>query len=381
LSYKKVSKRVPYIHTTFGPFINALRSFFNTNVYKFNFTMVGTMDKAIQLIFQSQADPNVTLQGPLMPMIVFTPNLVEQVKEVDFPFRYTTYHPFQSKWFQQPFIFQDGSALDIVTRRMTGSVDIRVFAHSLMEIHDIQMAFLDAFRGYGKWIMLNHIKQFLVIEDNVRLFTDEGVEFLDWSKTNLSNMLIRSINKNKYYLQVDTDVQVRLESLTDASEFYGGTGLSEYALTGELTYEIELPALYNLYTDLDIVDFDVNIYNVFVPNYDLNIPPSASFKLIGISKEERNDRVAYMYADEDRSLSLAQILNRTVFEVELPEAGEIVPLILQSNEMDLSKDFIVLINGDIFEDIEVIDNHTIKVNYTKANTEPIVIEVMEINRF
>jgi len=243
------------------------------------------------------------------------------------------------------------------------------------------MAFLDAFRGYGKWIMLNHIKQFLVIEDNVRLFTDEGVVFLDWSKTNLSNMLIRSINKNKYYLQIDTDVQIRLESLTDASEFYGGTGLSDYALTGELTYEIELPALYNLYTDLDIVDFDVNIYNVFVPNYNLNIPPNASFKLIGISKEERNDRVAYMYANEDRSLSLAQILNRTVFEVELPEEGEIVPLILQSNEMDLSKDFIVLINGDIFEDIDVIDNHTIKVNYTKANTEPIVIEVMEINRY
>jgi len=380
VSYKKVSKRVPYVHTTFGPFINALKLFLLTRVYNFNFAMVGTMDKAIQLIFQSKSDSNMLLQGPLMPMIVFTPSIIEQVREADFPFKYTTYHPFQSKWFQQPFIFQDGSALDIVTRRMLGNVDIRVFAHSLMEIHDIQMAFLDAFRGYNKWIMLTHLKQFLVIEDDVRLFTDEGVKFLDWSKTNLSNMLIKSINKNKYYLQTDTDVQVRLDGLTDASEFYGGAGLSDYGLTGTLTYEIELPALYNLYTDLDIVDFDVNIYNIFAANYDPNmkIDPNSVFKLIGISKEERNDKVAYMYTDEEKTLSLAEILRRTVFEI-IPPLPEV--LILENADMDLTKDFIVLVNGDLFEDIEVINDHALKVNYTKPNTEKVIFEVMEINRY
>lgn len=380
MSYKKVSKRVPYVHTTFGPFINALKLFLLTRVYNFNFAMVGTMDKAIQLIFQSKSDSNMLLQGPLMPMIVFTPSIIEQVREVDFPFKYTTYHPFQSKWFQQPIIFQDGSALDIVTRRMLGNVDIRVFAHSLMEIHDIQMAFLDAFRGYNKWIMLTHLKQFLVIEDDVRLFTDEGVKFLDWSKTNLSNMLIKSINKNKYYLQTDTDVQVRLDGLTDASEFYGGAGLSDYGLTGTLTYEIELPALYNLYTDLDIVDFDVNIYNIFAANYDPNmkIDPNSVFKLIGISKEERNDKVAYMYTDEEKTLSLAEILRRTVFEI-IPPLPEV--LILENADMDLTKDFIVLVNGDLFEDIEVINDHALKVNYTKPNTEKVIFEVMEINRY
>lgn len=380
MSYKKVSKRVPYVHTTFGPFINALKLFLLTRVYNFNFAMVGTMDKAIQLIFQSKSDSNMLLQGPLMPMIVFTPSIIEQVREADFPFKYTTYHPFQSKWFQQPFIFQDGSALDIVTRRMLGNVDIRVFAHSLMEIHDIQMAFLDAFRGYNKWIMLTHLKQFLVIEDDVRLFTDEGVKFLDWSKTNLSNMLIKSINKNKYYLQTDTDVQVRLDGLTDASEFYGGAGLSDYGLTGTLTYEIELPALYNLYTDLDIVDFDVNIYNIFAANYDPNmkIDPNSVFKLIGISKEERNDKVAYMYTDEEKTLSLAEILRRTVFEI-IPPLPEV--LILENADMDLTKDFIVLVNGDLFEDIEVINDHALKVNYTKPNTEKVIFEVMEINRY
>ncbi len=368
------------MHTTFGPFINALKLFLLTRVYNFNFAMVGTMDKAIQLIFQSKSDSNMLLQGPLMPMIVFTPSIIEQVREVDFPFKYTTYHPFQSKWFQQPIIFQDGSALDIVTRRMLGNVDIRVFAHSLMEIHDIQMAFLDAFRGYNKWIMLTHLKQFLVIEDDVRLFTDEGVKFLDWSKTNLSNMLIKSINKNKYYLQTDTDVQVRLDGLTDASEFYGGAGLSDYGLTGTLTYEIELPALYNLYTDLDIVDFDVNIYNIFAANYDPNmkIDPNSVFKLIGISKEERNDKVAYMYTDEEKTLSLAEILRRTVFEI-IPPLPEV--LILENADMDLTKDFIVLVNGDLFEDIEVINDHALKVNYTKPNTEKVIFEVMEINRY
>lgn len=380
MSYKKVSKRVPFVHTTFGPFIFALKLFLLTRVYNFNFAMVGTMDKAIQLIFQSKSDSNMLLQGPLMPMIVFTPSIIEQVREADFPFRYTTYHPFQSKWFQQPFIFQDGSALDIVTRRMMGNVDIRVFAHSLMEIHDIQMAFLDAFRGYNKWIMLKHLKQFLVIEDDVRLFTDEGVKFLDWSKTNLSNMLIKSINKNKYYLQTDSDVQVRLDGLTDASEFYGGAGLSDYGLTGTLTYEIELPALYNLYTDLDIVDFDVNIYNIFAANYNPNIKldPNSVFKLIGISKEERNDRVAYMYSEEDRALSLAEILRRTVFEINPPIPEE---LVLENADMDLTKDFIVLANGDLFEDIEVINDHALKVNYTKPNTEKVIFEVMEINRY
>lgn len=375
---KQVSKRIPYIHQTFGPFINAVRDYFNTWVYEdFHFTLVGSMDKAIQIIYQSQSDPDMLLQGPYYPMIVFTPTLTEQVKEVDLPHKYTTYHPYQSKWFQRPFVFQDGSALDIVSRRMMGTIEFKVFAESLMEIHDIQMCILDAFRGTNKWMPIQHIKQFLVLEDDVRLFTDEGIVFLDWSQTNMSDKLIKSINSNKYYMSVGTTPWLNLQNLSDSSSFYGGTGMPEYALVGNLDFEIEIPVIYNLYTDLDITSIEAGIGVSFPVNYEdsTDYDYSIGDNYIGISYSERNDPSIKISTEDYDIPIILRILRRTVFEVEAPYE---CPLVLENEGMNaLSENLIVLFNGDPITNYETPGAHVIQINCEEPTNDTAYIEVIE----
>lgn len=375
---KQISKRIPYVHQAFGPFINAIRDYFNTWVYEdFHFTLVGTMDKAIQIIHQSNSDPDMLLQGPHYPMIVFTPTLTEQVKELDLPHKYTTYHPYQSKWFQRPFVFQDGSALDIVSRRMMGTIEFKVFAESLMEIHDIQMAILDAFRGTNKWMPIQHIKQLLVLEDDVRLFTDEGIVFLDWSETNMSDQLIRSINANKYYMPVGTTPWVNLQNLSDTSSFYGGTGMPEYALAGSLDFEIELPVIYNLYTDLDITSIEVGIGVSFPANYEdsTDYDYSIGDNYIGISYSERNDPSIKISVEDYDIPIILKILRRTIFEVEAPYE---CPLVLENEGMNaLSENLVVLFNGDLIDNYEAKGEHVIQINCDEPTNDTAYVEVIE----
>ncbi len=377
----QISKRIPYVHQAFGPFLKAIKDYFNVWVYNdFKFTMIGSMDKAIQIIHQAKSDPTMLDQGPYLPMIVFTPTITEQVKELDLPHKYTTYHPYQSKWFQRPFVFQDGSALDIVSRRMSGTIEFKVFAESLMEIHDIQMCIIDAFRGTNKWMPIQHIKQFLVLEDDVRLFTDEGVVFLDWSQTDMSEMLIRSINTNKYYMPVGTTPWVNLTNLSDASSFYGGTGMPEYALVGSLEFEIELPVIYNLYTNLDITSMEASIGVVFPANYEDADPSDYPIgeKYVGISYADRNDRTVTVSTDDYDVPLILKILRKTVFEIEPPYT---CPLVLENETMNaLSDNLVVLFNGTVIENYEVLGEHIIQINCDEPIDSTVYIEVLECAR-
>jgi hypothetical protein len=378
LANKQISKRIPYVHTAIGPFINAIKDYFTEWVYDdFQFAMVGSMDKAIQLIHQNKDDPDMLLQGPHYPMIVLTPTITEQVKTMDLPHKYTTYHPYQSKWFQRPFVFQNGSALDIVSRRMTGTVEFKIFAESLMEIHDIQMGIIDAFRGLNKWMPIQHIKQFLVLEADIRLLTDEGLVFLDWSETDMSEDLIRSINANKYYMPVGTTPWVNLQNLSDASSFYGGTGFPEYALVGSLDFELELPVLYNIYTDLDITSIETQIGVSFTPNYEdeMNKQQSVGETYLGMSYTDRGAVPITISTDDYDIPIIIRVLRKTVFEIEAPYT---CPLVLTNENMNaLYEHLIVSFNGDLIQNYESINEHTIQINCDEPTTDTAIIEVVE----
>ncbi len=165
-------KRIPFPHSSIGPFISCIKDYFNEWVYDFKFTVVGTYQKSIQLIEQKKNEMMVEKMGALTPILSFTPQLVEPVIPVDLNWKYSNLHPYQVKWNQRPLIKSGSTYFYVITRRMMGNIDMRIFCDSPMEMHDVYLSVLDAFRGLNKVSILPRIKQYLVVANEILVYED-----------------------------------------------------------------------------------------------------------------------------------------------------------------------------------------------------------------
>jgi hypothetical protein len=257
---EKYVGKIPFTHTAFGPFVNAVKHYINDFVYPFNYTVIGTLDKSIQMIHQRKSDPEIQRKGLFSPILSLTTVISEMVPETDNIMRYINGHPFAAPYFYNPFIWKDDNELYIVTKRVYGRIDFKVFADSYMEAQDIYMNLTDGFRGINKWIYLQDIKTAVLLSDEVLTYTVDGTNpVFNWGDTIRDTGMIRSIDHEKYYLPLKSKPCIRMESLADSSAFFGGQGLPEFTLSGSFGFEMELPSFYVLETDTQIKGIVVNI--------------------------------------------------------------------------------------------------------------------------
>ena len=193
-------------------------------------------------------------------MMIYTPTLEEPVPQTDFLWNYPNTHPYMAHWNRPPIIFEDGTMLTMTTRRMQGNIDLRIFVDSQPEEHDIQMSFLNFFRGLNTVVPLNNITLEFCLSDKIKMLTDRNDEIvLNLLDSNISHKLVKATNQYEYMIPIGTTPLLRLASLTDASTFYGGTDFAEFALSGSLQYELEIPSILTLQTELDIRHIEFNI--------------------------------------------------------------------------------------------------------------------------
>ena len=91
--------------------------------------------------------------------------------------------------------------------------------------------------------------------------------------SNISHKLVKATNQYEYMIPIGTTPLLRLSSLTDASTFYGGTDFAEFALSGSLQYELEIPSILTLQTELDIRHIEFNIRSTVDTNTGTIVEP------------------------------------------------------------------------------------------------------------
>lgn len=261
---KRVSSQVPYPSKAIGDFLGEVGNLLQTQVYtKFKHVIIGSFNKAVLYLEQLNNDKNVTSEHGMykdLPMMIYTPTLEEPVQQVDYLWNYPNTHPYMSAWNRPPIMFDDGTMLTMTTRRMQGNIDLRIFVDSQPEEHDIQMSFLNFFRGLNTVYPLNNITLEFCLSDKIKMLTDRNDEIvLDLLDSNISHKLMKTTNQYQYMIPIGTTPTLRLASLTDASTFYGGTDFAEFALSGSLQYELEIPAVLTLQTEVDIRSIQFNI--------------------------------------------------------------------------------------------------------------------------
>jgi len=261
---KRVSSQVPYPSKAIGDFLGEVGNLLQTQVYnKFKHVIIGSFNKAVLYLEQLNNDKNVTSEHGMykdLPMMIYTPTLEEPVPQVDYLWNYPGTHPYMSSWNRPPIMFDDGTMLTMTTRRMQGNIDLRIFVDSQPEEHDIQMSFLNFFRGLNTVYPLNNVTLEFCLADKIKMLTDRNDEIvLNLLDSNISHKLVKATNQYEYMIPISSTPTLRLASLTDASTFYGGTDFAEFALSGSLQYELEIPAVITLQTEVDIRSIQFNI--------------------------------------------------------------------------------------------------------------------------
>lgn len=337
MAYNQYVARVGFPHTAMSSFYKSLTSYFKEYVYPFSNVVFASFHKAIKYISDlNNQEENITM-GMLVPFITLSSTLGEPVKETAFLWKYGNLHPYQVNWFQDGIVFQDGHLVNVITNRFSGTVEFNVFAESQMEIQDIMLNIHDSFRGFNKWTPMLHMESFFVMDKNIILKTINGNEIFDWNSTSLKKDFIPGINSEKYYYPTYSNPQVMLNSMSDSSSFYGGSGLPEYSLNGSLTFEIEIPTLITLSTFIDVKSVSAGIgVESFVKN-----------------SEDKKPNTAKDYVVVDDEIHSAISLK----ELEIGPGPIHYPLVIDCE--DIVETDIIMINDKIIKDFEIEDSKII----------------------
>lgn len=404
----QIVQRIPFPHQSIGPFISCLKNYFYEKVHPFNYVVTGTYQKAIQLIEQKKNQPEITKMGNLSPILVFTPQLTEPVSNLDFDWKYSNLSPYLVRLNQQPIFEHNGNMLSVITRRMAGIVDFKVFCDSMMEMHDIYFNILDAFRGLNRITLINFVRQYLVVPSEITLFTDEhNTIAINWEDTTLNNIYFPGINKDKFYLPMHTVPFITLQSASDSSAFLGGDGLPDYSLQGTISFELEVPALLVLETAMRIIAVDATIGTTYAPDI-IGMPPANDPGLtdsnnepiipvdgevvigptdgygnptypyqkgfVGISGDELQQLINIMFVerkldDNTTKTEIGRVLKEYLVEVDVQNMTIEYPYVIPDIPWDVTKDNTLIFIANVYqEDWDVVDEHSIIMNSGKPYT-------------
>ena len=250
------------VHLSIGPFITELARYIDEEVYpnRFKFKMIAPADKSIQRIEEEKSDIRELQKAPL-PSLVLTPVIDEPVQQWYKLWNSRRMAPRLGSVMAKGILSTDDYFISYVTRRIAGHVDIAIVTKSYMEAHDIMMAFYDQLYNINSWVILPEINLYFVVPEELVFYTEDGGRIVvDWSNTKLSHELVKSINQKKYLFPLKHHPYIRLTSLSDASNLYGGTdSVPVYGLTGTIEYEMDMPAYLTIETDYLIKDVELTL--------------------------------------------------------------------------------------------------------------------------
>ncbi len=404
----QIVQRIPFPHQSIGPFISCLKNYFDEKVHTFDYIVTGTYQKAIQLIEQKKNQPDITKIGTLSPILVFTPQLTEPVSNMDFDWKYSNLSPYLVRLNQQPLFEYNGNVLNVITRRMTGVVDFKVFCDSMMEMHDIYFNILDSFRGLNRITIIDLVRQYLIVPNQIILFTDANdVVAIDWEDTTMTNMYFPGINKDKFYIPMNTVPFITLQSVSDSSSFLGGDGLPDYSLQGTISFELEVPALLVLETNISVTSINADIGTTYAPDI-VGYPPANDPGLtdsnnnpiipeeddlipgptngygdplypyqkgfVGISGNESQQLINIMFVerkleDDTTKTEIGRVLKEYLVEVDVNDTTLEYPYVIPDIPWEVTADnTIIFIDNAYQEDWNVVDEHSIIMNSGKTYT-------------
>ena len=240
-----------FINNVFGSFFRGLGDWFRNEL--FNRTteiVISTFEKAVQ--YQKKqieyGGETHSISYPFLsldPMIDMEPDQIGGI----FLHGYQRFSSGQAADMYDPILYDDNNIrISPVLNRYRGNIEIIVWCSSIYELIDNRIKTFQYFGGLNRPMDIYGIEGYITLPDELISYSYNNPYIkedykLDWNNCKgVDVSLIKNINQNKYIFPYSMKPQIKLTSVSDASEKYGGgDDLSEYKMSIEIEWEIPLP--------------------------------------------------------------------------------------------------------------------------------------------
>lgn len=245
-SLHAISARLPHPHVALGSFARAFRDYIHYSVYSgFNGLVFGSYNKSIQSYLQrrryTEDEGNTSTIDFSLPIFSYIIQIESTDEKLDLPWRSTTWMPALSRVVYPSFYACDDFELKVIFRRLKGTVNSTIYCSSEAELLDIQMHFLDGFRGLNVYNQIDITA--MTILPSAILFTDVEGRRISRALTSehITKSFIPSVNATHYFISSNISAIINMQSLSQGSNYYGASALPDFNLSGTFNFEIDIP--------------------------------------------------------------------------------------------------------------------------------------------
>lgn len=244
--FRALTARIPYPHMALGSFARAFRDYIHYSVYRdFSALLFGAYNKSIQAHLQRRHIDNddgaTGMPDIRLPLFAYTMQIEGVDEKYDMPWRSTTYFPALSRVVYPSFYSCEDFELKVIYRRLKGIISANIYCSSEAELLDIQLAFIDGFRGQNVYSQIDITA--MTILPNELMFTDVHGRRISRALTsnNITKSFVPAVNGTHYYIANNISAIINMQSISQASNYYGGSSIPEYILNASFNFEIEIP--------------------------------------------------------------------------------------------------------------------------------------------
>lgn len=295
---ERVVGNYQFIHNSMGHFVRGIASFLGNELYDDSTEVViGTYAKAVQH-YQNYVNEAGEKHTPEYPFLSLDPRLDFEPEQQAgrFSYQYPSYDVALADKNWGPYIYQDDRlTIGPVINRYKGSFELIVWCRSVYELMDLRVLTYQFFGGIDRLVYPKTINSHIIVPREFRYYTyenpyTENTYNLDWTDNDSEVVLVPSINKDVLCFPFSLRPWLKLTGVSDASEKYGGDGLSEYKLSIDLEWESILPVhllmIENGDPEISTFAMDITSGSVFV-----NESQNAPLNLIQVRKDYESDEV------------------------------------------------------------------------------------------
>lgn len=239
------------INNVLGRFISGFANYLRTEYFpRVEDTIISTYEKSIEYV-RNRKNIAGEKWNIKYPFLVIDPQLEDEPSDSLglFLYNYPRYDVRFAANMYKPRIYDDGDVfISPVLNRYKGNIEVILYCSSILEYIDYRVQTIQKCSGLNRNFYPKDFEAFLIIPEEFEnyqyknLYTQEERD-LDWSGNITSNFIVRSIDKEKFIYPFKIRPMMKLTSISNGSEKYGGQGdiIGDHKMVFNFEYEVNIP--------------------------------------------------------------------------------------------------------------------------------------------
>jgi len=269
-----------FIHNTYAHFFKDTLDYFAEYLYpRFEHTVIGTYDKAVEYIIKKTEYEGREIEKPRLPALILNPSGDFSVADTGLQlYRWPNIAGGMVSRMWNP-IYQDKNVkVTPAFTRITGDIELLILLPSFYEFCDVKMMLLQIFGGMERYIYPIFFHSFIILPTDIYSYEYEndvtGLTYkLNWEEAGSTDELVKTTNRTEHVFPCRIKPIYKMTGLSDGSTRYGGADrLADWRLSVTISYQVEIPSYLMIESDYlaDHIKCNINYGSAYSENSSYN---------------------------------------------------------------------------------------------------------------